>query len=89
MATIRKRGNKFQVQVRRASFQSATKSFERLTEDKAWARQYEILFDQGETGNQKPTKIWLADIHNLLFKRSHGCEKHCSLQFFHKLKECV
>ena len=35
MATIRKRGSKFQVQVRRAGFQSATKSFERLTEAKA------------------------------------------------------
>ena len=62
MATIRKRGNKFQVQVRRAGFQSATKSFERLTEAKAWARQCEILFDQGEAGNQKPTQLRLADI---------------------------
>ena len=62
MATIRKRGNKFQVQVRRAGFQSATKSFERLTEAKAWARQCEILFDQGEAGNQKPARIRLADV---------------------------
>jgi len=62
MATIRKRGSKFQVQVRRAGFQSATKTFERLTEAKAWARQREILFDQGEAGNQKPTQIRLADI---------------------------
>lgn len=62
MATIRKRGSKFQVQVRRAGFQSATKTFERLTEAKAWARQREILFDQGEAGNQKPAQIRLADI---------------------------
>lgn len=62
MATIRKRGNKFQVQVRRAGFQSATKSFERLTEAKAWARQCEILFEQGEAGNQKPARIRLADV---------------------------
>ena len=62
MATIRKRGNKFQVQVRRAGFQSASKSFGRLTEAKAWARQCEILFDQGEAGNQKPARIRLADV---------------------------
>ena len=62
MATIRKRGNKFQVQVRRASFQSATKSFERLTEDKAWARQCEILCNKGDYVNQKPSRIRLADI---------------------------
>ena len=49
MATIRKRGNKFQAQVRRNGFQGISKSFERLTEAKAWARQIEIGFDRGET----------------------------------------
>jgi hypothetical protein len=49
MATIRKRGNKFQAQVRRNGFQGVSKSFERLTEAKAWARHIETGFDRGET----------------------------------------
>ena len=62
MATIRKRGNKFQVQVRRVGFQGKTKSFERLTEAKAWARSQEIYFDRGEAGNQKPDDMPLSSI---------------------------
>ena len=60
MASIRKRGNKFQAQVRRAGFQGKSKSFERLTEAKAWARSQEIYFDRGEAGNQKPDDMPLA-----------------------------
>ena len=62
MASIRKRGNKFQAQVRRAGFQGKSKSFERLTEAKAWARSQEIYFDRGEAGNQKPDDMPLASI---------------------------
>lgn len=62
MAFIRKRGNKFQAQVRRAGFQGITKSFERLTEAKARARSQEIYFDRGEAGNQKPTDVPLSSI---------------------------
>ena len=62
MASLRKRGNKFQAQVRRAGFQGKSKSFERLTEAKAWARSQENYFDRGEAGNQKPDDMPLASI---------------------------
>lgn len=54
MANIRKRGNKFQVQVRRTGSQSYTKTFERLTEAKAWARTQEVSIDRREAGIHKP-----------------------------------
>ena len=54
MANIRKRGNKFQVQVRRTGSQSYTKTFARLTEAKAWARTQEVSIDRQEAGIHKP-----------------------------------
>ncbi|MEQ1933617.1 MAG: site-specific integrase [Fimbriimonadaceae bacterium] len=46
MATIRKRGDKFQVQVRRFGVGSFTKSFHQLKDARAWARQTEIQADR-------------------------------------------
>ena len=48
MASIRKRGNKFHVQVRRAGQQSATMSFTNKRDAEAWARQMEVLCDRRE-----------------------------------------
>ncbi len=47
MATIRKIS--LRRKVRRNGFQGVSKSFERLTEAKAWARHIEIGFDREET----------------------------------------
>jgi integrase len=46
MATIRKRGDKYQVQVRRRGVCSATKSFHTFQDAKAWARHMEVQADR-------------------------------------------
>ena len=51
MANIRKRGNKFQVQVRRVGSKSYTKTFSRITEARAWARSQ-------EEREEHETKLW-------------------------------
>ena len=48
MATIRKRGNKFQVQIRRNSFSDITKTFTQLRDAKEWVRHLEIAQDRNE-----------------------------------------
>jgi integrase len=48
MASIRKRGNKYQVQVRRIGQASTSKSFHELKDAKAWARLMEVKADKGD-----------------------------------------
>ncbi len=48
MASIRKRGNKYQVQVRRVGQASTSKSFHELKDAKAWARLMEVKADKGD-----------------------------------------
>ena len=48
MATIRKRGLKWQVQVRRDTAPPMSKSFRLKDEAIRWARQQELLLDRGE-----------------------------------------
>jgi hypothetical protein len=48
MASIRKRGNKYQVQVRRIRQASTSKSFHQLKDAKAWARLMEVKADKGD-----------------------------------------
>ena len=62
MANIRKRGNKFQVQVRRAGHRSHTKSFSRISEARAWARAQEVNIDRDEAGINKPVTVKLGDL---------------------------
>jgi|SoiMethySBSTD1v2_1073268.scaffolds.fasta_scaffold756661_3 hypothetical protein len=47
MATIRKRGTKWQVQVRRVGHRSISASFNVLKDARAWAREREIEADRG------------------------------------------
>jgi len=47
MATIRKRGTKWQVQVRRKSQGSISRSFNSKSDARAWGREMEILADKG------------------------------------------
>jgi integrase len=46
MATIRKRGEKYQVQVRHAGMRALSKSFHQLKDAQVWARQTEVLADK-------------------------------------------
>ena len=48
MATIRKRGNTYQVQVRRKGRPQLTKSFHRRSDALQWARQCEVEADRAE-----------------------------------------
>jgi integrase len=48
MATIRKRGAKWQVQIRRVGFPSVTRSFHVRKDAEAWARQTEVQADRSE-----------------------------------------
>jgi hypothetical protein len=47
MATLRKRGSKWQVQVRRVGSPSFSRSFHTLKDAEAWARQMEVQADKG------------------------------------------
>ena len=51
MSTIRKRGNRFQVQIRRDGFPDITKTFTQLRDAKEWARHIEIAQDRNELSN--------------------------------------
>ena len=48
MASIRKRGSKYQVQVRRVGQASTSKSFHELKDAKIWARLMEVKADKGD-----------------------------------------
>lgn len=48
MATIRKRGTKYQVQVRRAGYSQKSKSFNKLKDAQEWARHTETQIDRDE-----------------------------------------
>ena len=48
MASIRKRGSKYQVQVRRVGQASTSKSFNELKDAKIWARLMEVKADKGD-----------------------------------------
>lgn len=50
MAAIRKRRNKYQVQIRRKGCTPTTKTFAALADAKEWARHHERLVDRGELG---------------------------------------
>ncbi len=51
MATIRRRGEKWQVQIRRVGFPSVTRSFLVRKDAEAWARQTEVQADRSELPN--------------------------------------
>ena len=62
MANIRKRGNKWQVQVRRTGHSSITKTFNRREEAVAWGRSQEVRLDASEAGIALPVKETLAKL---------------------------
>ncbi|MGI9482666.1 MAG: site-specific integrase, partial [Hyphomicrobiales bacterium] len=55
MATLRKRNDKYQVQIRRKGQPSLTKSFLQRKDAEAWARQMEVRADRGELGENRET----------------------------------
>ena len=62
MATIRKRGNKWQVQIRRQEANPITKSFLTNSAAKRWAIQTEALIEAGEYTHQQQTSYSFKDL---------------------------
>ena len=62
MANIRKRGDKWQVQVRRLGFTNRSRSFNRHEEAKAWTRAQELAMDRLEAGVYQPVICALSSI---------------------------
>jgi len=64
MATIRKKGDRYHVQVRRKGYPSITKTFQLFADAKEWATHQERLADRGELGPDQKVldTITLADI---------------------------
>jgi integrase len=64
MATIRRKGERFHVQIRRAGYPSLSRSFGTLADAKEWARQREVEADRGDLGpNRKVLQsITLGDL---------------------------
>ncbi|XDZ64992.1 integrase [Alphaproteobacteria bacterium LSUCC0684] len=62
MANIRKRGNKWQVQIRRAGYSSITKTFHRREEAIAWGRSQEVRLNASEAGIALPVKETLTEL---------------------------
>ncbi|MEQ8966865.1 MAG: site-specific integrase [Azospirillaceae bacterium] len=64
MASIRKRGSKYQVQVRRHGHPPVSRSFHKLTDARQWARDMETRADLGPLARPSPgeRKVLLRDI---------------------------
>ena len=84
MATIRKRNNRWQVQVRRKSAPSVTRSFALRSDALTWARQIELQVDRRDlvTAHKSLDQLLGADIVSrycdvvLPRKRSGDCERY-------------
>lgn len=61
MATIRKRGGKIQVQIRRLNFPTQSKSFTSTAAAKAWARRIETSMDDGSWVDTRETRSVLIN----------------------------
>ena len=61
MATIRKRGDKWQVQARRLGFPNRSRSFNRQEEAKAWIKARELAMDHFEAGVRYIPPLFLAE----------------------------
>jgi hypothetical protein len=48
MATVRRRGGKFQVQIRRNDSKPLSRSFFKKSDEMKWARSMEVKIDRGE-----------------------------------------
>jgi hypothetical protein len=57
MASIRRRGDKWQVQVRRSGQRSVARTFHAKKDAEAWARQMEVLADKKELPSKPPCEL--------------------------------
>ena len=79
MANIRKRGDKWQVQVRRLGFPNRNRSLNRQEEAKAWARAQKLAMDRLEAGVYQPVTCTLSSIlREYLVKVTPAKKSHAS-----------
>lgn len=78
MATIRKRGDRYHVQVRRKGFSPITKTFQKLSDAKEWATLQERQADRGELGPDRKEleRITLADLIDRYLKEVIPMKRH-------------
>lgn len=62
MATIRRRNNRYQVQIRRFGTKPLTKTFSLKADAERWARQTEVMADRGITGSEICGKTLLKEL---------------------------
>jgi integrase len=80
MATVRKRGDTWQVQVRRKGLPNQTKSFHRRTDALQWARQMEVQADRNDLPMDRAVleQVSLADLlvryRDTVVPAKRGCE---------------
>ena len=78
MANIRKKGNKWSVQIRRTGHSSLPRIFHRKEEAIAWRRSQEVRFDAADAGVHLPVKQTLAELHDYveqnLVQQLGGCQ---------------
>lgn len=67
MANIRKRGNKYQVQIRRDGYPSLYKSFSKKSDAETWARHNESLADRGDI--PQPSRLLKGHTVQSVFER--------------------
>ena len=83
MASIRKRGRRWQVQIRRKDQPATSKSFLFLKDARQWAREQEQLADQGQLSFGKITVTSVAELLELYLSRvvpkKRGAEKETYL----------
>lgn len=90
MATLRKRGSRWHVQVRRKGFTPLTRSFAVRAEGEAWARQIEAGIDRGEPtaapGNSIVTvgELLLRYVSSVTPKKKSHVSESCRIQAMRK-----
>lgn len=78
MASIRKRGDRYHVQVRRKGFPTITKTFQKLSDAKEWATLQDRQADRGELGPDRKEleRITLADLIDRYLKEVVPRKRH-------------
>ena len=67
MATLRKRNDKWHVQIRRKDYPSQTKSFISKKTAEKWIRETENRIDKGYLHQSCPPSLTLSKLNNLVF----------------------
>ena len=62
MATIRKRNDRYQVQVRRDGMPAVSRTFSMHKDAERWARETEIALERGEAGTIKASSVTLGEL---------------------------